>query len=102
MYAPEHYLACLKNILSDTRPPSKNALGIMTTENRDTWASVRNHLLSLGNERQFKLIDSAMFALVFEDDDMSNDEINFAHQMLHGNANNRLSTYFIIIINIIS
>ncbi|KAG1666869.1 Carnitine O-palmitoyltransferase 2, mitochondrial [Nymphon striatum] len=89
IHSPQHILACLKHVKDDKRPPSKNSIGIMTAENRDKWALTRKHMIQIGNETQFDLIDTALFAMVLEDEDFSHDNIYLAHQMLHGNADNR-------------
>ncbi len=42
--SPGEALANLKFILEDDRPPAEYPLGILTTENRDTWAKLRTKL----------------------------------------------------------
>ena len=41
-------MAYIKYILDDTRPPNKNPLGVLTTLNRDKWATIRTQLCNAG------------------------------------------------------
>jgi carnitine O-palmitoyltransferase 2 len=38
----------LKHILDDPRSPAEFPLGIMTSENRDTWSQMREKMVSAG------------------------------------------------------
>ena len=38
----------LNYILQDNRPPPELPVGVLTAENRDTWATVREQLLNAG------------------------------------------------------
>lgn len=46
--------ACLSHILSDQTPMPQHPLGYLTSENRDTWASLREQLLQNGNRDALK------------------------------------------------
>lgn len=67
------------------------ALGHLTAENRDTWAQLRSHLLSLGNESSLGVVDFALFAVCL-DNGVDYDEANPAKLIREGlfdNAGNR-------------
>lgn len=78
----------LKYILSDTTPEPAFPLGVLTSENRDVWAGIRDKLVSAGNAAQLQAIDSALFCLCLDDDAMR-DHIHISHNMLHGDGCNR-------------
>ncbi|XP_023932320.1 carnitine O-palmitoyltransferase 2, mitochondrial [Lingula anatina] len=86
--SPTEIMSHLQYILSDTRPPPDYPLGYLTAENRDTWAVVRDKLLDAGNTEQLKMVDSAVFALIL-DDDIPKDPIEVSRLHLHGNGANR-------------
>lgn len=71
--------------------PNEHALGYLTSENRDTWADLRTHLLSLGNTSQMEVVDSALFAVCL-DDGATYDEsrpVELIREGLFDNAGNR-------------
>lgn len=78
----------LQYILSDTTPAPAFPLGVLTSENRDVWADVRDKLLSAGNAAELRAVDSAVFCLCLDDDAMR-DHVHISHNMLHGNGCNR-------------
>lgn len=86
---PEEILAKIKNVLDDPRAPNPLPLGILTTENRNVWATARHLLLKLGNEKTLRLIDSALFNLVLDDDQILNDHVKLVRHFLHGDGRNR-------------
>lgn len=71
--------------------PNEHPLGHLTAENRDTWAGLRSHLLSLGNEAQLETIDSALFAVCLDDGGVfqDTDSVPLVREGLFGNAGNR-------------
>lgn len=75
--------------MSDTRPPNEHPVGILTTQDRDVWASQRHHLLQIGNEKIIKLIDTALFNLVLDDETMDGDDKKVIRNFLHGDGKNR-------------
>ncbi|XP_023227745.1 carnitine O-palmitoyltransferase 2, mitochondrial-like [Centruroides sculpturatus] len=100
IFPPSYIHACLNYIMKDKHPTVLDSIGVLTTENRDTWASVRKHLENLGNGEQLKLIDSALYALILDDEDWGDDKVKLAHEMLHGPAENRwFDKSFQLIIN---
>lgn len=46
----------LKYILADERPPNENPIGVLTTLNRDKWATVRTQLCNAGIVLMQKII----------------------------------------------
>ncbi|XP_069794567.1 carnitine O-palmitoyltransferase 2, mitochondrial isoform X2 [Narcine bancroftii] len=81
-------LAHFKYILADPSPPPEFQLGYLTSENRDTWSSLRQRLLECGNAEVLNKIDAALFCICL-DDVVKNDHIQLSHNMLHGNGLNR-------------
>lgn len=82
----------LASVFDRTDGENEHALGHLTAENRDTWAALRTHLLSLGNESQLKTVDSALFAVCLDDDSAEYDDLNPAALIREGlfdNAGNR-------------
>jgi carnitine O-palmitoyltransferase 2 len=45
---PNVIMTHLNYILQDNRPPPELPVGVLTAENRDTWATVREQLLNAG------------------------------------------------------
>lgn len=87
--SPEHVYGCIKYILESNAPPAEHSLGVLTSENRDTWASVREHLESLGdNQKHLRAIDTAFFCLCLDDFESNKEEEHGANS-LTGDAKNR-------------
>uniref|UniRef100_A0A3P9PDT5 Carnitine palmitoyltransferase 2 n=1 Tax=Poecilia reticulata TaxID=8081 RepID=A0A3P9PDT5_POERE len=78
----------LKYILSDSTPAPSLPLGILTSENRDVWAGLREKLKVTGNAEALGLVDSALFCLCLDEESMR-DHIHISHNMLHGDGCNR-------------
>ncbi|XP_014859790.1 PREDICTED: carnitine O-palmitoyltransferase 2, mitochondrial [Poecilia mexicana] len=78
----------LKYILSDSTPAPSLPLGILTSENRDVWAGLREKLVATGNTEALGLVDSALFCLCLDEESMR-DHIHISHNMLHGDGCNR-------------
>ncbi|XP_072246358.1 carnitine O-palmitoyltransferase 2, mitochondrial [Leuresthes tenuis] len=78
----------LKYILSDSTPAPAFPLGVLTSENRDVWAGLRDKLLAAGNAEDLRIVDSALFCLCLDDESMR-DHIHISHNMLHGDGCNR-------------
>ncbi|KAL7647982.1 UNVERIFIED_CONTAM: hypothetical protein RMT77_001598 [Armadillidium vulgare] len=64
---PSHIHACVSYIYNDKSPFPEFPVGILTSENRDVWATMRNELIQAGNEEALMLIDSAAFNIVLDD-----------------------------------
>uniref|UniRef100_UPI0037E944AA carnitine O-palmitoyltransferase 2, mitochondrial n=1 Tax=Semicossyphus pulcher TaxID=241346 RepID=UPI0037E944AA len=78
----------LKHILSDPTPAPAFPLGVLTSENRDVWAGLRDKLIAAGNADDLRVVDSAIFCLSLDDENMK-DHIHISHNMLHGDGCNR-------------
>ncbi|XP_076363624.1 carnitine palmitoyltransferase 2 isoform X2 [Tachypleus tridentatus] len=89
IFPPSHLYSCLAYILTDNHPVPTHPVGVLTTENRDQWATVREMLKDAGNKEQLRLIDSAIYVMVFEDETVGEDHIKAASTMLHGPFGNR-------------
>ncbi|KAL1270007.1 hypothetical protein QQF64_032296 [Cirrhinus molitorella] len=85
---PAEVQAHLKYILTDPTQASTFPLGILTSENRDTWAGLRQKLLDAGNGEALHLVDTALFCLCL-DEEVMRDHIHISHNMLHGDGCNR-------------
>ncbi|CAN9500777.1 unnamed protein product [Ophioblennius macclurei] len=85
---PAEIQSYLKYILSDATPAPAFPLGVLTSENRDVWAGIRDKLASAGNGEELRAVDSALFCLCLDDESMQ-DHIQTSHNMLHGDGCNR-------------
>ncbi|PSN55812.1 hypothetical protein C0J52_02486 [Blattella germanica] len=86
---PADLLACLKYILDDTKQSAAHPVGILTTEERNTWAKAREHLENIGNKEVLRLIDSGIFMLCLDDVEIT-DNLNFLlRHFLHSDGKNR-------------
>ncbi|KAG9270811.1 carnitine O-palmitoyltransferase 2, mitochondrial [Astyanax mexicanus] len=85
---PEEILSHLKYILADSAPAPQFPLGVLTSENRDVWAGLREKLLAAGNGESLGLVDNALFCLCL-DEEVLRDHIHISHNMLHGDGCNR-------------
>ena len=83
----------LKYIANDPTPPPNFPVAALTSENRDTWASMRHVLEAIpGNEEVLKLIDSAIFVLCLDDHEV-NSIADVTRTFLHGDGKNRSATH---------
>ncbi|XP_064473345.1 carnitine O-palmitoyltransferase 2, mitochondrial-like [Ornithodoros turicata] len=88
--SPDHVHSCLAYILSDKSPPPATPVPALTSENRDQWAKVRAELEAQGNADALRKIDSAIFALVLDEQSFKSDNLeDLAHNFLHGPVTNR-------------
>ncbi|XP_058031126.1 carnitine O-palmitoyltransferase 2, mitochondrial isoform X1 [Ahaetulla prasina] len=85
---PSEIQAHLKFILSDKAPVPAFPLPYLTTENRDTWATLRQELLDNGNREALRKVDSAIFCLCLDDFPIK-DVDHLSRTMLHGDGTNR-------------
>lgn len=85
---PAEILSHLKYILVDATPAPAFPLGVLTSENRDVWAGLREKLLQAGNGEALGLVDNALFCLCLDEEEMR-DHIHISHNMLHGDGCNR-------------
>ncbi|EDV23304.1 uncharacterized protein TRIADDRAFT_50581 [Trichoplax adhaerens] len=97
---PAYIYAQLRNIAESESSPPEFPINFLTTENRDTWANLREELEADElNAESLKAIDSAILALCL--DDVGHDDPAKAMlQVLHGNGYNRwFDKSFQIIVN---
>uniref|UniRef100_A0A182P8A9 Choline/carnitine acyltransferase domain-containing protein n=1 Tax=Anopheles epiroticus TaxID=199890 RepID=A0A182P8A9_9DIPT len=88
---PATLLARFERVLKDGKAPATDPLGLLTTENRDTWATARTALTQLGNNAQsLELVDSALFCICLDDStiDPAN-PIPAIREFLFGDGTNR-------------
>uniref|UniRef100_A0A1L8DZ34 Putative carnitine o-acyltransferase crot n=1 Tax=Nyssomyia neivai TaxID=330878 RepID=A0A1L8DZ34_9DIPT len=92
--APEVIFGRVRRLLevSEKDAEAAHPLGILTTENRNTWAALREHLESLSekNRRGMELIDSGIICLCL--DDLSYGDLDVAARVrdhLYANGSNR-------------
>ncbi|KAF6722019.1 Carnitine O-palmitoyltransferase 2, mitochondrial [Oryzias melastigma] len=88
MVKPVEVQAHLKYIMSDPAPEAEFPLGVLTSENRDVWAGLREKLIAAGNAEDLQTVDSALFCLCL-DEEIMKDHIHISHNMLHGDGCNR-------------
>ncbi|XP_071343387.1 carnitine O-palmitoyltransferase 2, mitochondrial [Trachinotus anak] len=88
LVTPAEIQSHFKYILSDPTPAPAFPLGVLTSENRDVWAGLREKLLAAGNAEDLRMVDSALFCLCLDDESMR-DHIHISHNMLHGDGCNR-------------
>jgi carnitine O-palmitoyltransferase 2 len=79
----------IKFILNDNIETNKFPIGVFTTLDRNKWATIRHNLAENGNETQLKIIDSALFNVCLDDNDVGNDPYDVTRQFLHGDGSNR-------------
>ncbi|XP_552786.3 carnitine O-palmitoyltransferase 2, mitochondrial [Anopheles gambiae] len=88
---PATLLARFERVLKDAKAPAADPLGLLTTENRDTWATARTHLTQLGtNARSLELVDSALFCICLDDSTIEPENLIPAiREFLFGDGTNR-------------
>ncbi|KAM9138245.1 carnitine O-palmitoyltransferase 2, mitochondrial-like isoform 2-T2 [Pangshura tecta] len=85
---PSEIQAQLIYILQDADRLPEFSLCYLTTEDRNTWAAVRQQLLEAGNEDNLQKIDGAVFCLCLDNISLK-DDTELSHCMLHGRGFNR-------------
>lgn len=84
---PKVLLNRLKHVVesSKAQKPAEYPLGILTTEERNKWADIREHLLQTNNEAALQTIDTALFCVALDDQghDLS-EYVPIVQNMLHG------------------
>ncbi|GAA57398.1 carnitine O-palmitoyltransferase 2 [Clonorchis sinensis] len=68
---PKQILSNINFILSRPPVPSAPGLGVITTMNRDDAYSARERLLALNNKSNLKLVDTALIALILDEEPMA-------------------------------
>lgn len=86
---PEEILECFQHILNSNDPTPEFPVGVLTSENRDTWAGLRAQLETLpGNQEVLNTIDSALYCIALDDAKYS-DVDEMSANFLSGDAKNR-------------
>lgn len=86
---PDEIFSMLKQIVDKQDIVNQFPIGVLTTLNRNKWASLRHSLLELGNEKELKLIDSALLHICLDDNNVGEDPVALTRQFLHGDGTNR-------------
>lgn len=60
---PAEIQAHLEHILADPTPEAAFPVGILSLENRDVWAHLRDKLIHCGNADNLRIVESAIFCL---------------------------------------
>lgn len=90
--APAVILGRLQHVmnLAEKTTPNEFPVAVLTTENRNVWASLRKHIMKLGNGNSLRLIDSALFAISLDEQKFDETQpIPMIKNMLYENGNNR-------------
>lgn len=81
-----------------SKDAAEHPLGVMTAENRDVWASFREHLVQTHNENALKSIDSALFCVSIDDKSdfpcTETEPIPVVQNLLHGDENGLINRWF--------
>ena len=86
--------ANLKNIVERSKSESGQSCGVLTAEDREHWASLRESLSkSSTNADILRKIDGALFVLCLDDKKYA-DEYEAMKMFLHGDGSNRSVRYF--------
>lgn len=99
---PRSIVNRLKFVLNDSASSSaaEFPLGVLTAEQRDTWADVREHLLQSHNEAALDTIDSALFVVSLDDNaeysekSITENPVPMVQNMLHGDKNGLNNRWF--------
>lgn len=89
LLSPTELLGNLNKIITDPAPKTDHPVGILTCQNRDTWAKQRAHLEEIGNGEVLRKIDSAIFNLILDDDSLGDDKHKLLKKYLHDDGTNR-------------
>lgn len=85
---PAEILAHLQYILADSTTEPTFPLGLLTIENRDVWAYLRDRLLAAGNAKELHMVDSALFCLCLDDETLT-DLTHITQKVFNGGGCNR-------------
>lgn len=94
--SPKVILNRLKHVYNsaEAQSPAEYPMGLLTTEDRDTWATVRQHLVNTHNNDALKTIDSALFCVALDDENRPVDEfVNNVQNFLHGKDGGVINRY---------
>lgn len=95
--SPRAIINRLKFVLNHaaSQKPAEYPLGVLTALNRDKWASIRQHLIDIHNEKSLEIIDSALFCVSLDSDehDIAN-PVPIVQNTLHGNERGLYNRWF--------
>lgn len=95
---PSAIISRLKFVLNDSasQQPVEYPLGVLTTLNRDKWATIRDHLVKTHNEKSLEMVDSALFCVSLDGDDGYDltDPVPIVQNMLYGNQRGLYNRWF--------
>ncbi|EFA11170.1 Carnitine O-palmitoyltransferase 2, mitochondrial-like Protein [Tribolium castaneum] len=87
--SPTQIMDNIKFILSDKTDSDKFPIGVLTTLERNKWATIRHELAENGNEALLKTIDSALFHVCLDEETVGSDPYKITKQFLHADGANR-------------
>ncbi|XP_971442.3 carnitine O-palmitoyltransferase 2, mitochondrial [Tribolium castaneum] len=87
--SPTQIMDKIKFILSDKTDSDKFPIGVLTTLERNKWATIRHELAENGNEALLKTIDSALFHVCLDEETVGSDPYKITKQFLHADGANR-------------
>lgn len=87
---PQLILSKLQYVLKDDTAPSKYPVGVLTTAERNFWATSRDYLAKLGNEESLRAIDDSLMMIALDDEKPGSNPIPCVKQYLHSDGSNRL------------
>lgn len=87
---PQLILSKLQFILNDNTDPSNYPVGVLTTGERNFWASSRDYLSKLRNEESLRAIDDSLMMIALDDEKPGDNPISCVKQYLHSDGSNRL------------
>lgn len=95
---PSAIINRLRFVLNDpaSQKPAEYPLGVLTSQNRDKWAAIREHLVKTHNEKSLEVVDSALFCVSLDEDDAFNlaEPVPIVENMLYGNQRGLYNRWF--------
>lgn len=85
---PERLYTYMHHIVNMKLDNAEHPIGVLTSENRNTWATVREKLEQLGNNEVLRQIDGSIYCITLDDIASENPDELIQH-FLHGDPKNR-------------
>ena len=83
----------LESILNDESPAASHPVGVMTSQERNTWAEIREHMCQNDRNKQtLEEIDSALYVLGLDDEELGEEPNDVTRAFLHSDGANRYSS----------
>lgn len=89
MQSPSNIMAKINYILQLNLDDNEYPLGVLTTLNRNAWATLRHELQNEGNDLQLKKLDGAFINICLDDINIGNNPYDLSRNYLHSNGKNR-------------